>query len=209
MTRCGISLFIAAMLLQMPAASAAPLDKGGCATLKVEQAELEKAGTRGNMGKGPQWAKTNLEPEKLDQIRRLLEVDGQLLFRCNGRPLVNLPKEPADADPAARAPEINGSAKAAKTPKVGKKDAVKKAAAQPADPAAKDTAKDAAEAGKASPEPTAPAPAKPESKPEKKTAQQPTAAKKAKAKKKVDDAYRVPATDPGSNPFAQQLGPKQ
>jgi hypothetical protein len=122
---------------------------------------------------------------------------------------VNLPKEPADADPAAQAPEIKGSAKAAKTPKVGKKDAVKKAAAQPADPAAKDTAKDAAEAGKASPEPTAPAPAKPESKREKKTAQQPTAAKKAKAKKKVDDAYRVPATDPGSNPFAQQLGPKQ
>jgi hypothetical protein len=210
MTRCGISLFIAALLLQMPAARTAPLDKGGCATLKVEQGELEKAGTRGNMGKGPQWAKTNLQPEKLDQIRRLLEVDEQLLFRCHGKPLVNLPKDPTDADPAAREPEAKGPAP--RTPKAGKKEAAKKAAAQPADQPAKDTAKDEAEAGKASPEPKGSSPAKadnkPESKPEKKTAQQPTAAKKSKSKPKVDDAYRVPATDPGSNPFGQQPASK-
>ena len=94
MTRSGITLFVAALLLQVPAARTAPLDKDGCAKLKVEQGQLEHAGTRGNMGKGPQWAKTNLEPDKLDQIRRLLEVDEQLLFRCHGKPLVNLPKDP-------------------------------------------------------------------------------------------------------------------
>ena len=208
MTRSGITLFAAALLLQMPAARSAPLDKDGCAKLKAEQGQLEHAGTRGNMGKGPQWAKTNLEPDKLDQIRRLLEVDEQLLFRCHGKPLVNLPKDPVDPDPAAREPGTDGT-KAAKAPKVakkevgkkdgekkdaGKKEAVKKTAAQPADPATKGAAKQEPAAG------TAP--------PEKKTAQKPPAAKKAK-KPKVDDAYRAPASEPGSNPFANQVAPKQ
>ena len=215
MTRSGITLFAAALLLQMPAARTAPLDKDGCAKLKVEQGQLEHAGTRGNMGKGPQWAKTNLEPDKLDQIRRLLEVDEQLLFRCQGKPLVNLPKDLTDPDPAAREPGTDGAktGKAAKAPKVpkkevakkegekkdaGKKEAVKKAAAQPADPAPKTTAKQVPEAGKAPPKSEATA--------EKKSAQKPPAAKKAK---KADDAYRAPATEPGSNPFATQVAPKQ
>ena len=145
MTRSGITLFVAALLLQMPAARTAPLDKDGCAKLKAEQGQLEHAGTRGNMGKGPQWAKTNLEPEKLDQIRRLLEVDEQLLFRCHGKPLVNLPKDTSDPDPAAREPGADNAkaGKAAKAPKAPKKEIakkeadVKKAAAQPTDPAPK------------------------------------------------------------------------
>ena len=192
MTRSGLTLFLAALLVQMPAGRTAPLDKEGCAKLKLEQGELEHAGTRGNMGKGPQWAKTNLEPDKLDQIRRLLEVDEQLLFRCQGKPLVDLPKDPTDPDPAAREPGTE-PAKAAKAPKKevakkepGKKEAVmKKAAAPPANPATK------TEAG--------PAPAE----------KKPPAAKKAKAKQKVDDAYRPPV-EPGSNPFpSQQPQPKQ
>ncbi len=215
MTRSGITLFAAALLLQMPAARTAPLDKDGCAKLKVEQGQLEHAGTRGNMGKGPQWAKTNLEPEKLDQIRRLLEVDEQLLFRCQGKPLVNLPKDLTDPDPAAREPGTDGAktGKAAKAPKVPKKEvvkkdgekkdavkkeAVKKAAAQPADPAPKAAAKQVPEA-----------PPKSEAAPEKKTAQKPPAAKKAKAKQKADDAYRPPAAEPGADPFAKQVAPKQ
>ncbi len=212
MTRSGITLFVAALLLQMPAARTAPLDKDGCAKLKAEQGQLEHAGTRGNMGKGPQWAKTNLEPEKLDQIRRLLEVDEQLLFRCHGKPLVNLPKDPVDADPAAREPGTDG-VKAGKAPKVakkevvkkegekkdtGKKQAVKKAAA-PANPTTTGAAKQEPEAGTAQPAAKAA--------PENKTAQKPPAAKK--AKKKADDAYRAPTSEPGSNPFANQVAPKQ
>jgi hypothetical protein len=192
MTRSGITLLVAAFLLHLPAARGAPLDKDGCANLKAEQGQLEQAGTRGNMAKGPQWAKTNLEPSKLEQIRRLLEVDEQLLFRCQGKPLVDLPKDPTDPDPAAREPGTE-PAKAAKAPKKevakkdpGKKEAVmKKAAAPPANPATK------TEAG--------PAPAE----------KKPPAAKKAKAKQKVDDAYRPPV-EPGSNPFPnQQPQPKQ
>ena len=187
MMRSGTTLFVAALLLQMPAARTAPLDKEGCANLKAEQGQLEHAGVRGNMAKGPQWAKTNLEPEKLNQIRRLLEVDEQLLFRCQGKALVTLPKDLTDPDPAAREPGADGAkaGKAAKAPKevakkdAGKKEAVKKAAAPPGNPATK------AEAGTAPPE------------------KKPPAAKK-KAKQK-DDAYRPPGEAPSANPFANQL----
>jgi hypothetical protein len=199
MTRLGITLITAALLLQLPAARATPLGKDGCAKLKTEQAELEKAGTRASMNKGPQWAKANLEPEKLEQIRRLLEVEEQLLFRCHGKPLVNLPKDAIDPDPAARDPNAKApAAKAAKTPKL-KKEAVKKAAAP--DAPAKDVAKEASGAAKAPPEPK-PAPAKTETKPGKKTAQKSAAAKKGKPK--ADDAYRAPAAEPGANPFASR-----
>ena len=192
MTRSCITFLVAVLLLPMPAARTAPLDKDGCASLKAEQGQLEQAGTRGNMAKGPQWAKTNLEPEKLTQIRRLLEVDEQLLFRCHGKPLVNLPKDPTDPDPAAREPgtDATKAGKAAVAPKAPKKEAVKKAAVPPAKPATK------TEAGPTSSAPTAA--------PEKKV----PAAKKAKAKQKVDDAYRPPSSEPGSNPFANQP-PKQ
>jgi hypothetical protein len=144
MTRSGISLVIAALLLQGPAARAAQLDKDSCAKLKTEQAQLEQGGTRGSLGKGPEWAKVNLAPDKLEQIRRLIELDEQLLFRCGGRPLVIIPHDP---DPAAREVESKDGAakgppaKAAKAPDAEKKQVVplKKAAAPPAKGAAKET----------------------------------------------------------------------
>lgn len=104
MKRSVLSLIIAAALLHAPATRAAQLDKDACALLKTEQAQLEQGGMRGSMGKGPDWAKANLAQEKLEQIRRLIEVDEQLLFRCGGRPLVLLPSDP---DPAARG-EVEG-----------------------------------------------------------------------------------------------------
>src|SRR2546422_619224 len=120
MTRSGLTLFLAALLLQMPAGRTAPLDKEGCAKLKVEQGELEHAGTRGNMGKGPQ--------------------------RANPPPKGEAKQEPAPGPASAEAKAL-----------------------------------------------------------EKKTG---PAAKKAKSKK-ADDAYRAPVGEPGSNPFANQVAPKQ
>ena len=52
------------------------------------------------MAKGAGWAKANLAPDKLQEVRRLIEVDEQLLFRCQGKPLVLLPSS-VDADPVA------------------------------------------------------------------------------------------------------------
>jgi hypothetical protein len=163
MTRSGISLMIAALVLQAPATRAAQLDKDSCTKLKTEQAQLEQGGTRVSLGKGPDWAKANLAPDKLDQVRRLIELDEQLLFRCGGRPLVVLPNDP---DPAARDVDSkDGAAKAppakGKTPGPEKKPAVplKKAAAPPADQPAQGAAKDTPPV-KVGPQPqAAPAPA--------------------------------------------------
>jgi hypothetical protein len=210
MTRTAIALVAGALLVPTLALRAAPLDKDECAKLKTEQSQLEQAGTRGGMGRGPEWAKANLAPEKLQQIRRLIEVDEQILFRCQGRPLVNLRETdpqlpPAEGKEAAKRPV----AKAAKTPDAEKAQkkapaAVKKAATPPVDAA---KAPVAPVAKKAAPVPPPPAPsAKIGKEGEDKKAAAAKAAK-AKPKVKVDDAYRPPAPEWGSNPFADQLAP--
>lgn len=211
MMRRGLML-LAAVLLLIPAARSSPLGKDGCAQLKVEQGELERAGTRAGMSKGPQWAKANLEPAKLDEIKRLLEVDEQLLFRCGGRPLVNLPKDP-DPDPAAREPS-DKAAKAPQAAKSQKKERAKKAAAAPSpdqpalDQPAQPPARKAPSTKAVPPAPKAAAD-KAEPGSEKKDAKKTAAAKKAKAKAKVEDAYKPPAAEPGANPFAGEPGSVQ
>jgi hypothetical protein len=199
MTRGGIALVAAALLVPTLALRAAPLDKDDCAKLKVEQSQLEQAGTRGSMGRGPEWAKANLATEKLEQIRRLIEVDEQILFRCQGRPLVNL-RETDPQLPAAegKVPPKRPLTKAPKAPDGEKKGPapVRKAAAPPAEKAA---VKEAPAAKKATAAPAPPAP------PAKDAAA--AAAAKAKSKAKADDAYRPPAPEWGSNPFADQLAP--
>jgi hypothetical protein len=193
MTRSGITLFTLALVLSTLAARTAPLDKEGCAKLKAEEAEIEQSGVRSSMGRGPEWAKANLPPEKLEQIRRLIEVEEQLLFRCHGKPLVNLPKDP-DPDPAAREPDGKDGAKERQPAAKGPKAAKKKAA----------LAKKGADDAKAEP-PARTEAAAPKADATAKAAKDGTgkAAKKAKARHKAEDAYRAPA-NPGSgaNPFA-------
>jgi len=283
MTRSAFSLALVAVLLQAPASQAAQLDKESCTKLKSEQVELEKEGARNNLGKGPDWAKANLAPEKIEHVRRLIEVDEQLLFRCGGRPLVVLPSDP-DAVPgegAAEKPEKAPLDNKAKSPP----DAGKKATAplpKPIAPAPKSTppAPKATEPNATAPKATAtplketakevrpPAPlprgnapagaantpvkevAPAGSEPPAQAAQPPPAkddlssqvtpattpattpaatpattpapptaaaadekkaaalkAAKAKAKKKAEDAYRPPAPEWYSNPFADQTAP--
>jgi hypothetical protein len=147
------------------------------------------------MSKGPHWAKSNLEPARLEQIKRLLEIDEQLLFRCGGRPLVSLPKDP-DPDPAAREPGDN-AAKAPAVAKVPKKDPAKKAAALPsADQPAKEPAKKPPGQKIAAPPAPKAAADKAGAGAAKKDGEKTAAAKKAKAKPKE------PA--PGTNPFGIQ-----
>jgi outer membrane biosynthesis protein TonB len=188
MMRRGLTL-LAAALLVATAARSSPLGKDGCAQLKLEQAELEHAGTRASMSKGPQWAKNNLEPAKLEQIRRLLEIDEQLLFRCGGKPLVSLPKDP-DPDPAAREPGDN-AAKAPAVAKVPRKELPKKAAAAPSpDQPAKAAPKKKAAATKSQVPPAAAD--KGAAAAEKKDAQKTAAARKAKAKPKEPASSAAP-----------------
>jgi hypothetical protein len=245
MTRRALSLVIAALLLQAPVSWAVQLDKESCTKLKSEQAQLEKDGARGSLGKGPDWAKANLGPEKLDQVRRLIEVDEQLLFRCGGRPLVVLPSDP-DAAPGEGAPEkpeksqLDMSKKAAvpakraTAPPPGKEREARPAAppprgSAPAVGAASEVAKEPPPAGAgptpeaASPPPptkqdpanvapaatavTPPPTPSPSTKAEEEKKAAALKAAKTKAKKKAEDAYRPPAPEWSSNPFADQVAP--
>ena len=63
-------------------ASADRLDKSACNVLNAELAGLVATGTRDDMERGPAWAKTNLQHEKLQKIMRLIELEEQLEFRC-------------------------------------------------------------------------------------------------------------------------------
>jgi hypothetical protein len=182
MIRRCLSLCAVALLLPAGAAMAASLDKETCDKLKGEQMELEGTGVRGNMAKGPEWAKANLAPDKLGQIKRLIEVEELLLFRCQGRPLVVLPPEP-ELDPAAKPDEKDDDTAPAKDAKAAPAaPAVQKAPAQPAKAAVGGAPKPAVGDAKAKPD----VPAKKVDVP----------AKAAKAKPKADDAYRPPAPPP-------------
>jgi len=256
MTRRASSLVMAALLLQAPVSWAAQLDKDACTKLKSEQVQLERDGARDSLGRGPDWAKANLAPDKIEQVRRLIAVDEQLLFRCGGRPLVVLPSDPdaapGEGAPGKPAPRPPGTATETRPPVSGKKAAVpaRKPIAQPgketvrearptaplpggnaaAVGGAKEAAKEAPPAGSPpaaeAASPPAPAPAKQDpasvvpatavlpsaaappatQAEEEKKAAAPKAAK-AKAKKKAEDAYRPPAPDWNSNPFADQTAP--
>jgi hypothetical protein len=203
-----MTLVLTAVLLQGIGAQAATLDKDTCARLEEEQTTLEKAGVRGTLVKGSAWAKDNLPLDKLQQVRRLIEVDEQILFRCQGRPLVLLPSS-VDADPVqttednAAEGENPADGKAAPTKaapaKDGKTPAPKAAAVTPGKAAVEAPAK---KAPPAAPKATAPVQAKPKDAAVKSEAV--TAAKPKPAPKKVDDSYKPPQADSGQNPFNLQ-----
>ena len=188
-------------------AQAATLDKDTCARLEEEQTTLEKAGVRGTLAKGAAWAKDNLPLGKLQEVRRLIEVDEQILFRCQGKPLVLLPSS-VDADPVQstdeNAPdgETPADGKAAPTKAAPAKDAKtpapKAAAVTPGKAAVEAPAK---KAPPTAPKATAPIQAKPKDAAPKADAV--TAAKPKPAPKKVDDAYK-PQAEPSKNPFSVQ-----
>ena len=205
MRRCRIALLLSFLLLELPTAHAAPLDKTACDKLKSEQLELEQGGVRTAVANGPQWAKANLKPEQLEQVRRLLDIEGQLLFRCNGHPLVALPKD-VEADPAlsdagepvkdaARAPP----AEAHKAASEGREGAPRANAATGARPDGQKAAGTRGAAGR-------PARAAGEATGERTVAEQ-SSKSRPKAKAKVDDAYKPAPVNPSVDPFAGQLQP--
>lgn len=178
---------VLAVLSCAAAVHAASLDRDTCNRLKTEQDGLEKAGIRAVMAKGPEWAKENLTPDKLAEVRRTIELDEQLLFRCAGKPLVVLPPE---ADPAASPPEpIEGGKEEGKKPAVpAEPKAPEKTPPQRKAAVSKDGVKSDAEPAKPSgEEPAAKAPAKPKP--------------KAKPKGK-EDAYKAAPPAGISNPFS-------
>lgn len=124
--RIGRSRLLAAILLVAApaAASAAPLDAPACTALKTEYDGLISGGAKADMDRGPAWAKTNLSPDKLQKIERLIALQEQLSFRCGefltARPLLKEPPKPPQ--------EAGAEGKDGKDGKDGKKATAKAAA---------------------------------------------------------------------------------
>jgi hypothetical protein len=201
MRRLGIALGTL-ILVAATHAEAASLDQETCTRLKTELLQLELTGARANMAKGPDWAKGNLPADKLEQIKRLVEVDEQLLFRCQGKPLVMLP-EGVDVEPppADAKDDPNAGAKPQSTDQAAK--AAPRAAVKAGASASGKKAGHGQAQGKA------PAPAADKAGPPAKQAAGPgtplpAPKPKPKAKPKVDDAYKPPPVPPGTDPFAGQ-----
>jgi hypothetical protein len=191
MTRFGIVLGTAALLAWSAYSRAATLDQEACARLKTELMQLELAGTRNSMSKGPEWAKANLASDKLQQIKRLLDIEEQILFRCQGKPLVVLP-EGVDAEPAPAESKAGAPAK----PAAGKE------VAKDAAPAAGKTQGKAAPAANAKAASTQPAKGPAAKAGPAKAASEPPPVPKPKPKPKVDDAYKpAPAAPAGPAPI--------
>jgi hypothetical protein len=234
MRRYAITLVILLLLVHGGDVPAAPLDAEGCSKLKSELAQLEQSGVRGSLAKGPEWAKTNLTPDRVEQVRRLIEVDEQMLFRCSGKPLVLIPTEPeadpsaegkdgdppasakpkaADKKPAAALPKkaaIDPSAKggpAAPEAVPAKKPAVKAATPASDVPANPPAAKAAAKSAAPAKEGAGKANAKASELPWSPKGEAAKTAK-AKPKEKTNDAYQPPRPgDPNADPFANQAAP--
>jgi hypothetical protein len=188
-------LCFAALAVALAQARASPLDAETCAKLTSEHAQLEAAGVESNMEKGPDWAKTSLSREQIQQIRRYIELEEQLLFRCRDKSLVKLAPEPdpgsnSEANENDKAtpkavppPAKNSKAPAAATKK--KTDPAKKAAVEPASKAAVGKAKQDPAGAKVKP------PAKAAKKPGDATVKRP-------AKAKADDANKAPPPGPAT-----------
>jgi hypothetical protein len=71
-------------------AAAAPLDGPACEQLQTRLDILRSEGAAADMARGPEWARANLPPDRLQRIGTLLDTEEQLNFRC-GKARINLP----------------------------------------------------------------------------------------------------------------------
>lgn len=92
------------------AAFATKLDNAACTALATERNAITATGVKEEMERGPEWAKANMPPERLQSALRLLEVEDQLEFRCarRGKPakpeqtaVPATPPTPASGTPSA------------------------------------------------------------------------------------------------------------
>ena len=91
-------------------ASAVPLAPEDCVRARSEQFTLEGSGVPADMSRGPEWARTNLEPERLKRIARWIELQERILFRCPRPKPPPQPEsagntQPRDEDGSAAVPE--------------------------------------------------------------------------------------------------------
>ena len=155
----GVALMLTAIFAAVPAAK---LDDQTCTQLKSEIVLLEGLGVRENIARGAAWGKTNLDRNKLEQVKKLIEMDEAVAFRCP-RPK----PAPAVADPDA-APVVPAKGKGKAVAKVKPSEVQPRPKPKPKPPAqssdgAGETGQSAQQQGqpKPRPRPAQPKPAEP------------------------------------------------
>ncbi len=96
------------------AASAAPLNKDACAKVAQDIQDMKALDVGKLMQNGPAWAVSNLSPADLNLVRRYIDLDEEMKFRCSDpNSLVHL--KPADVEeegtPKSAADTIDGAQK--------------------------------------------------------------------------------------------------
>ncbi len=76
------------------------LDKTACADLSAEVSSLLASGVKEDMDKGPAWGAANLSLERLVAINRVIDLQGQLEFRCGSGKVAKSPAETPSSDQA-------------------------------------------------------------------------------------------------------------
>ena len=81
-TRSRDILVLALLAASATSAGAAKLKTDACNELKDELVVVLAAGAPDDMRRGPAWAEANLDLDRLNNIKRLIELEEQLQFRC-------------------------------------------------------------------------------------------------------------------------------
>ncbi len=84
------AMFALLLAIPMAPAAAVPLEGEACEQLQVRLDTLRNEGAAADMARGPEWARANLTPDRLQRIGALIEVEEQLNFRC-GLAKITLP----------------------------------------------------------------------------------------------------------------------
>ena len=65
-------------------AAAEPLDKASCASLASDRKKLFTRSMQAALDRGPDWVKEHLNDQEIEQVRKFLDVEAQIEFRCRG-----------------------------------------------------------------------------------------------------------------------------
>lgn len=200
-TRCTV-LTLALLATAPPMALAVPLDAEACARLKQQKEALEAAGARTDLAVSPVAKPESITSERKQRIKSLLEVEGQLRFRCATElPIATLKPEPVEE--TAETSDTAGSAEPAakKVVKRPKTENAKSATAK-SDTPKSETPKSETPKTTAAPKSGPGNAASPAAKAASAITEQPAAKPRPKPRApKADDAYRAPApTDDAASP---------
>lgn len=100
---------------------ATKLDKAACNDLNIELTSLLASGLKEDMDRGPEWGAVNLAPDRLHGINRVIELQGQLEFRCGRRPGSSVAKVKPGKTPTADSPPADSGNDAGPAQKPGEK----------------------------------------------------------------------------------------